>query len=251
MSPFRGKVLAAAVLAAAAATSLWWLRRPAATPEMRGQRIAARLGCFACHGPGGTGGTPNPGGADDETVPGWTGGVTMMYVESDAEWREWILDGRPKRRPPGPEGKALLRMPAFRDFLRPGETDDLVAYVRAVAAADKPREGLPARGYAAAGKLGCFGCHGPEGRLGSRNPRSLKGIVPPWSGKDFGELVHDETELRSWILDGKIARFERDPLARFFTRRQRIAMPAYRGRLAPGDLDAIVAYVAWVGRTAK
>ncbi|MEK7766210.1 MAG: c-type cytochrome [bacterium] len=245
MSRVRKIALATAVLGAAAVTLLWTIHRPAATPEMRGQRLAGRLGCFACHGPGGTGGVPNPGNQEGE-VPGWTGGVTMMYVESDAEWREWILDGAPKRKLPEKESRDLLRMPAFRSFLRPSQIEDLVAYVQAVAAAGRPRDGLPARGFAVAKKLGCFGCHGPGGRTGSPNPRSFKGVIPPWTGGDFAELVRDDAELRAWILDGKIPRLEGNPLARFFTRRQRIAMPAYRRILAPGELDALVAYVAWI-----
>lgn len=245
MSRIRKIALAAAVLSAAAVTLFWWIRRPAATPETRGHRLAERLGCFACHGTGGTGGMPNPGSEEGE-VPGWTGGAPMMYVESDAEWREWILNGHPKRKPRDPKRRDLLAMPAYREFLSPSELDDLVAYVRAVAGADKPRDPKAARGFAVAGKLGCFGCHGPGGRTGSPNPRSFKGVIPPWTGTDFAELVRDEAELRAWILDGKIARLEGHPLARFVTRRQRIAMPAYRRVLAPGEEDALVAYILWV-----
>src|SRR2546428_7745937 len=52
-----------------------WLLYPAArarvlsleeTPAVRGYRLAAGLGCFSCHGPGGNGGKQNPGTAEGE-----------------------------------------------------------------------------------------------------------------------------------------------------------------------------------------
>ena len=99
-----------------------------------------------------------------------------------------------------------------------------------------------------ASRFGCFGCHGPGGRIGSRNPRSFKGYIPPWHGKDFGDLVRNEDELRHWILDGKIDRFESNLLARYFTRRQVIQMPAYRSVLDDGEINAVVAYIQWLDR---
>jgi hypothetical protein len=55
--------------------------------------------------------------------------------------------------------------------------------------------------------------------------------------------VRNDEELRGWIRDGGIPRLESNPVARWFLRRQAIRMPLFRTRLAPRDLDALVAYI--------
>jgi len=254
--PFRAgrgvaAILVVAVIAAVALAR--HLREPRLTPELRGQQLAARLGCFGCHGPGGTGGVANPL-SDEKEVPAWDGGTAMMYVESEEEIREWIWDGRPRRLAQRDGGRGVgagepdslptlpLRMPAYSDVLSERELGDLVAYYKAVADYGPMPQDARA-GYRAAQRLGCFGCHGPGGLLGASNPRAFKGYIPPWRGGDFAELVKDDDELRAWILDGRIERFEKNPLARHFTRRQLVGMPAYRDVLAEGELDALVAYI--------
>jgi len=247
-------ILVVAVIAAVALVR--HLRAPRLTPELRGHQLAQRLGCFACHGPGGTGGIPNPG-SDENEIPAWDGGTAMMYVESEQEIQEWILGGAPRRlaqREGGRKGEegetdsaaALpLRMPAYRDLVSGRDLDDLVAYYKAVADyGEMPQDAR--EGYRAARRLGCFGCHGPGGLVGASNPRAFKGYIPPWRGGDFHELVRNEAELRAWIRDGSIPRLERSRAARFFTQREIIRMPAYRSVLAAGELDALVAYVDWV-----
>jgi mono/diheme cytochrome c family protein len=252
------------VLVAGAWGALAYVRRPRVTPALRGSQLAGELGCFACHGPGGTGGVPNPG-SEVEDVPAWDGGNAMMYVQNEQEIREWILYGKPKRlqeeqgdESPGRseagrdrhhldnDGDHLpIAMPAFEGVISSDDLEDLVAYYRAVAAFDTPPTRAK-KGYRAASRLGCFGCHGPGGRVGSRNPRSFKGYIPPWHGRDFADLVKNEEELRQWILDGKIERLESNPLARYFMRRQLIQMPAYRGILDDGELEDLVAYIQWL-----
>ena len=286
---------AAFLLACVGIAGLTYLRAPKSTPVMRGHALARKLGCFACHGPGGTGGVPNPG-SDEGEVPAWDGGVAMMYIETEPEIREWILYGAPRRlwkggkKPSGHEhgqqkkqsdghaadqpaagehahgegghhGKGdgdehaghgdeghghLIPMPAYEGLVSESELSDLVTYYKAVAAYDDPPSEKAQKGYEVASQKGCFGCHGPGGRGGPPNPRSFKGYVPPWDGKDFREVVANDDELRAWILDGKIDRFERDPIARHFTSRQIIQMPAYRGRLSAEELEALIAYVHWL-----
>ncbi len=136
-------------------------------------------------------------------------------------------------------------MPAFADIISDRELEDLVAYYKAVAAFDKP-SGAARQGYRVASRLGCFGCHGPGGRVGAKNARSFKGYIPPWQGKDYAELVKNEGELRQWIVEGTTDRFESNPLARFFTQRQVIQMPAYGDILEEEELDALVAYIRWL-----
>ena len=242
-----------------------YVRRPRLTPALRGYEVADRHGCFACHGPGGTGGVPNPG-SDEEQTPAWDGGNAMMYVQNEQEIREWILDGHPKRleekhehshntgadRDHDSDAEAirgrtspLLEMPAYRDVISANDIENLVAYYKAVAAF----ETLPSKagkGYAVAARLGCFGCHGPGGRVGTKNPASFKGYIPPWQGDDYAELVKSDDELRQWILEGDIDRFEANPLARYFTGRQIIKMPAYKGLVSDEELAVLIAYINWL-----
>lgn len=233
------------------------VRSPRLTDEMRGYELAGRLGCHGCHGPGGTGGVPNPGSKEAE-IPSWDGGTPMMYANSEDEIREWILDGAPRRlteaheheHAPGTEHGGLeppVHMPAYRSAISNGELELLVAYFKAVAGwGSMPDAALHGRRVAA--DHGCFGCHGPGGMIGASNPKSFKGYIPPWRGKDFAELVRNDEELRSWIKEGRIRRFDENRLATFFTHRQVIHMPAYGSTLTDEELDAIVAYIHWSSR---
>jgi mono/diheme cytochrome c family protein len=169
-----------------------------------------------------------------------------MYVESEAEIREWILYGHPKRLEkdhahPGP----LLEMPAFEGVISSSDLEDLVAYYKVVAAYDNVPP-APSAGRSVASRSGCFGCHGPGGLVGGSNPRSFKGYVPPWRGADYRELVKNEAELRQWIREGQIDRFTSNPIARFSTDRQVIQMPAYEDRLSDGEVDDLVHYIEWL-----
>jgi mono/diheme cytochrome c family protein len=168
-----------------------------------------------------------------------------------ATLREWILDGMPLGVRQDPEARealeaAAIRMPAWRGRLSHAEVDDLVAYMRALAAADVPEDQAARNGHAVAERLGCFGCHGPGGRGAGSNPGSLKGYIPPWDGRDFAELVADNGELREWILSGRPRRLEANPLARFFLNRQAIRMPAFRGHVTEEEVQALEAYIGWL-----
>ncbi len=238
-------LLIVAWLGAPAAIRAYW-RRHESNPVRRGADLAARTGCFACHGPQGTRGLPDPG--TGETVPTWDGGMPMMYVSGEDEIREYILDGVSKRRADSAGAvaerrKAAIRMPAYRDALQRGEVDDLVAYVMAVWEPAPPGEPRSARGRELVRQHRCESCHGVAGSGGVPNPGSLKGYIPGWLGEDYTELVRDDGELRQWILEGGIERFARDRLAGYFLTRQRLQMPIYRPVLTPEDADAIGAYI--------
>jgi len=220
------------------------------SPAARGERLAAELGCFSCHGPGGSGGTHNPG-SEEGTVPAFTQQTQMMYVKDVQDLREYIADGAPRRKREDPDYRATvdaaaLHMPAYGGFLRPAEIDDLVAYLRAASGQILPTEQLAARGAELAVELDCFGCHGPLGAGGVPSPGSFKGYVPAFWGSDFDELVHDDAELGQWIAEGKIARIAEHPVGGWFFRRQAIKMPAYERFLPRPDIDALVAYVRWL-----
>jgi mono/diheme cytochrome c family protein len=246
---FSRLLVAALVLAgAAAAFRVFQPRLPAAE---RGRRLAERTGCFGCHGPEGIRGAANPG-RTDKTVPTYEGDV-MMYAKSPGEIREWIRDGVTSKRAKSQtwrkeRERGALRMPAFKDRLSERQIDELVAYVMAVSGTSEPEDSLAARGRERAGALGCVGCHGAGGRLARPNPRSLKGYVPAWDGADFPELVRGRDEFREWVEDGVSVRFKGNPVARFFLDRAVLKMPAYRHHLAPGDLEALWAYVEWLRR---
>ncbi|MBI5838198.1 MAG: c-type cytochrome [Candidatus Eisenbacteria bacterium] len=240
-------VLVAAGLAAGA-TGLFLLR-PRLPAAERGRRLAERTGCFACHGPEGSRGAANPG-RTDRTVPTF-GGDLMMYAESPADVREWILNGVTSRRARSRSWQAqrdrgALRMPAFKGRLSARELDDLVAFVLSVSGEPEPEDSSAALGLRRAQELGCVGCHGPGGRLARPNPGSLKGYVPSWDGSDFPELVAGRAEFDQWVREGVPDRFRDNALARWFLARAALKMPAYRHHLQAGDLDALWTYVQWL-----
>lgn len=140
------------VAVSAVAAVVWW-RTANIGAVQRGADLAVAKGCLGCHGgPGLSPVLPRPFEELDDVDP--------------ATLREWILDGMPQRMRQDPESRMALeaeaiRMPAWRGRLSQAEVDDLVIYMRAVAAADVPEESAARNGYAIAERLGCFGCHGP------------------------------------------------------------------------------------------
>jgi mono/diheme cytochrome c family protein len=220
-----------------------WRRTVLDTPVQRGRMLAERMGCFGCHGAGGAQPIPNAGAKGGE-VPGWPGGTWMMWNRDEADVRSWILVGHPRDREGDPG--ALIKMPAYGKRLSDKETDDLVAYVLAASHFGPIDDERASAGHEIAYRLGCFGCHGPEGRGLVMNPGSFKGYVPPWDGPDFADLVRDDDEFRQWVLAGACNRLRANPIARRLLDSQAISMPAYRGRISEDDLRAVAAYVAWV-----
>lgn len=237
------------VVVVAAAAAFAFVTRPRLPAAERGRRLAEAHGCFACHGPAGLKGVPNPG-RKDRTVPTF-GGDLMMYANDAADVRAWILDGSTERKRESASWKAdrdsgAIRMPAFRDRLSAREVGDLVAYVMAASGSPEPGDSLALAGLERMDALGCRGCHGIGGRGAPPNPGSLKGYVPSWDGEDFPELVRDEREFGEWVRDGISARFQGNPAARWFLGRATLHMPAYRRHLAEGDVEALWAYVQWL-----
>src|SRR5262245_33853735 len=145
-------------------------------------RVAIRLGCFARHGPGGVGNTPNPG-SEEGSVPAFTERTQMMYVKNADDLREYVLDGAPRRKREDPEyvakmEAAALRMPAYRGWVSGRDLDDLVTYLRSTSGQVLPDEKTAARGAEVALEHGCFACHGSLGAGGEPNPGSFKGYIP-------------------------------------------------------------------------
>jgi mono/diheme cytochrome c family protein len=239
--------LAAVLLLAVGVASI--SLRPALPAAERGRRLALHEGCFACHGPEGTRGASNPG-RTDKSVPNFEDDL-MMFAKSRDEVREWIREGATAAKKRSQtwrrdRERGALRMPAFGRRLRPGQIEDLVAFVEAAGGRPEPEDSLASRGLERSRALGCNGCHGPGGRFARPNPGSLKGYVPSWDGRDFPELVRNRTEFGEWVERGVSRRFEGNPLARYFLDRAVLRMPAFEKHLAPGDVDALWAYVLWL-----
>jgi mono/diheme cytochrome c family protein len=250
MSRTERALSAVAILVVLLAFGVRYATRKDLSRVQRGWTVAERKGCFTCHGPGGIRGMADPGHGLDE-VPPFSGGLITMYAQSEGEIREWILDGLPRRVRDDPgqmklRADAVIRMPAWRGLLSARETDDLVAFVKAASDFEAPEDAKASEGREVANRMGCFNCHGPQGRGSMPNLRSFKGYIPSWDGADFPELARDDAEIREWILDGRPQRLQKSRIARFYLDRQPIQMPAYRGHLEPAEVDRLVDYIRWV-----
>ena len=95
-------------------------------------------------------------------------------------------------------------------------------------------------GVAVARQLGCFACHGTEGRGGVTDPGSRNGRIPGWDHATVACLVADEQELKDWILDGQPVRLKK--LATVARRAPLVPMPAYRRRINETDLADLLTY---------
>jgi mono/diheme cytochrome c family protein len=174
----------------------------------------------------------------------------MMYSQGPEDIRAWIRDGVTPGKAASETWKAerdagALRMPAFKARLNARQIDDLVAFV-SVIGGSSPDDSLAQHGRERAKALGCFGCHGPDGRFARPNPGSFKGYIPSWDGKDFPDLVRNRAEFEQWTRHGISDRLEKNTFARFFLRRAGTKMPAFDRFLEPGDVDALWAYVEWL-----
>lgn len=239
--------LAAVLLLALAAALLSpGLKARESNPVLRGRNLAAREGCLNCHLPFGDE-IPDPG-SRWGTVPRFGGGNALMYLESREEIAEFIRFGAKRTWLEDPEVRARLaaqpiRMPAYDSRLSDGEVRDLVAWVAAMEGVDLPGGEDAQAGRALARKQGCLSCHGVEGAGGAANPGAVGGFVPGFAGRNFTDLVRDEEEFREWVRTGTLRRLEKNPLVRFFWRRQKLQMPAYRDRLTEAELAQLWAWV--------
>ena len=99
------------------------------------------------------------------------------------------------------------------------------------------------RGAQVAHRAGCFGCHGPDGVGGVKNPGSADEEVPGFAGGTPMMWAKSETELREYILDGAPPRKRNDPRHQAQVDAQLLTMPAYRGHLSGRDVDDLIAYI--------
>jgi len=109
------------------------MTRPASdSPAARGYALAKSWSCFSCHGPGGSGGLPNPG-SFTGFIPGWYGPDFHDMVRNRGEFDAWIRNGSIPRLVNNPVAAHFIRrqrlqMPPYAS-LTGAERDDLWAYV--------------------------------------------------------------------------------------------------------------------------
>ncbi|MEM7357342.1 MAG: c-type cytochrome [Acidobacteriota bacterium] len=216
-------------------------------PVLRGRLLAEQQGCMSCHRPFKAVEIPNPK-SRWGTVPRFEAGNRFMYVESVDEVEEFVRFGAPRAWLDDPKvverlERQRLRMPAYDAVLSDAEIADLVAFACAVEDVEPAGGEAVAVGRELARAHGCLSCHGVEGSGGLANPGSLGGFVPGFVGRNFTDLVRDEAEFREWVLDGTSSRLAANPVVAYFWRRQRLAMPAYRGDL---DDEQVGQLWAWV-----
>jgi len=94
-----------------------------------GYHAARDLGCFGCHGPGGLITAHNPR-SFKGYIPPWRGSDFKDLVRSDAELKQWILEGHIDRLQRNQAAlfftrRQVIKMPAYRDVA----TDSTVAAV--------------------------------------------------------------------------------------------------------------------------
>lgn len=164
-------------------------------PETRGGALARELGCTGCHGEGGRGGVANPG-SFKGYIPPWEGPDFALVVESEAELREWILDGVSRRFAGNPAAQLFLQrqaiqMPAYRGRIDRAQLEALVAYIQGVGrpqragwqerwldAAPPPALSRVEQGRRLYLASGCAACHGRAGEGGVANRNAPGGLVP-------------------------------------------------------------------------
>lgn len=224
----------------------WVLMRRESNPILRGRVLAEQQGCTTCHWSYSQGEIPNPG-SRWGSVPRFAAGNARMYAKDRNEIEEFIRFGAPQSWLHDPKvaerlNRQHLRMPAFDASLTDTEIKDLVAFAAAVERVDlidpAPGEAM-AEARDLARERGCTACHGIEGSGGLPNPGSLGGFVPGFLGGNFPDMVRDNAEFRKWVADGTSPRLERNPVIRFFWRRQKISMPSYREQLSEPQIDQL------------
>ena len=146
----------------------------------------------------------------------------------------------------------MVNVPArVRDAWSALDEDEIQAlrdYLLAVDDYFSPSDDVAKKGEEIA-RQQCMSCHNVGGAGGLANPGSPFGYVPAFFGPDFHDLVKGDAELREWIKTGTSRRVGALPLAQWFWKRQKIAMPAFGEHLSEADLTALAAYIDWLGKT--
>ena len=104
------------------------------------------------------------------------------------------------------------------------------------------------KGEQLARRYHCFNCHGIFGQGGVKNPKSLKGYIPGWYGRDFDILTNsgDPAIIREWITTGSSKKMLNEPLigyiAAHYLQKQEIKMLKLN-RASKLEIQQLVNYV--------
>ncbi|MBI3181636.1 MAG: c-type cytochrome [Myxococcales bacterium] len=91
--------------------------------------------------------------------------------------------------------------------------------------------------------LGCFGCHGPRGRGGVKNPGAIWGEVPSLDSGMVPMFTQGDEDIREFIREGMSRRLRDDKDYRARLRKQAIQMPAYGDFLSPEQVEDLVVFL--------
>lgn len=254
----------------AAAAILFVERSPEHSPVSRGATLAREAGCFACHGRG----EEEPRFNLRQTAPGqWRTKSNPPLLDGELDQMDvlvdWIANGVPASEAEQ-HNNLFIRMPAYKDRLKPGEIEDIAAWILSetlkvrmedhvkTAETTEPRPLTPDEVFVAGDRLarrhGCYQCHGELGQGSVANPDSFKRYIPGFQGQDFLKLTAqgDREEVLHWINDGRGRAIESGRLGQFakkFFDRQAIAMPAYRDQLTAPEKELLADYLLLLNKT--
>ncbi len=187
-----------------------------------GRRLFEEKGCLGCHSVGGKGGNIGP--ALDEVAkrhdPAW---IVAHFNNPQAITPGSIM---PQFNFTEQETRALT------EFLLSLTDTNVVGFLK-VPNALSPIE----RGKAVYKKYGCAGCHGPDAKGGIPNPNAKTAQQVP--GLQYVAEGYTKDELKKRILDGQREIPVLDPKKPPAP----LYMPPWRGKIAQGELDDLVAYL--------
>ncbi len=272
-----GKILAIVllvllVLGIGATVLLQIEKQPELSPVSRGARLAETAGCFACHGRGDGEKRFN---LRQSSAEKWTAKSNPTFWDGDItkvdEIVDWITNSAPAAEVERHK-KLFIRMPAYKDRLKPDEIEALAAWILAeglkftqgTGSAVKPlppsagrpldADQLLVSGDRLSRKLGCYQCHGELGQGGMSNTGSFKGYIPGFFGQDFLKLTAhgDRAEIIHWIDHGRGRAIESGlvgRLARNYFETQAIPMPGYRDQLTAPEKDLLADYLLFLNKS--
>lgn len=207
----------------------------------RGASLYADLGCGACHESLVLGPIPRRREPTPHLFENW---IEAKDLSEQIRFGDYESDDYAAAQRSIPR---KVKMPAYNDAISESDLRALMVFVRANQLTNMHSTSA---GQNLAIEYGCFNCHGPLGLGGVANPRSFKGYIPGWFGRDFDELTKggDREIIAEWIRDGTSSfitgkSFGLGTVARHFTESQAIKMPAYNRRMPTQDLDLLVDYV--------
>src|SRR5437764_1179752 len=112
----------------------------------------------------------------------------------------------------------------------------------AVGVARRPNLPPAERGRRLAERTGCFGCHGPGGMHGAKNPGRIDKTVPNFAD-DVMMYAKTPEEIHEWIHNGVTRKKAASITWRADRDRGVLKMPAFKGRNRERAMDDLVAYV--------